>query len=316
MTNHADGNRWTYRAYGLTIASQLALPELVPERLPVALDGPSGNAGPADVTIAQAPISRSGLPDGTQISPFAWVHEDTFWLEVPGVARFIVADGCRILFDPEPESDDASVRVFLLGSVLGALLFQRGLLLLHGNAIEVNGRCLVCLGPSGAGKSTLAAGLLQRGYRILADDVVPIDANCNAVPGFPRLKLWQDAASKLDMDTGGLDRVRPELNKFNLMIADRFCDTPLPVRWVYILSADPRGTFEVTPISGMKRFQPLRANTYRRRFMEGMALRPDHLARCGALASRIHLARVTRPRGGFEIDRLVDTLLADIEKAG
>jgi len=312
MTNHADGNCRVYRAYGLTIASQLVLPEL----LPISADGSLDGSAAADVTISRGAISGNGLPEGTQISPFAWVHDDSFWLHVPGVARFIVADGTRILFDPEPDSDEASVRVFLLGSVLGALLFQRGLLLLHGNAVEVNGRCLICLGPSGAGKSTLAAGLLKRGYRLLADDVVPIDADCNAVPGFPRLKLWQDAASKLDMDTGGLDRIRPELNKFNLMIADRFCDTPLPVRWVYILASDPRGTFEVQPIKGMKRFRPLRANTYRRRFMEGMALRPEHLARCGALANNIHLARVIRPSGGFEIDRLIDTLLADIEKAG
>lgn len=312
MTNHADENCGAYRAYGLTIASQLALPEL----LPIPADRSPDVPAATDVTISRVAISDNGLPGGEQISPFAWVHDDSFWLHVPGVARFIVTDGARILVDPERDSDEASVRVFLLGSVLGALLFQRGLLLLHGNAVEVNGRCMVCLGPSGAGKSTLAAGLLKRGYRLLADDVVPIDADCNAIPGFPRLKLWQDTASKLDIDTGGLDRIRPDMNKFNLMIADRFCDTPLPVRWVYILASDPRGSFQVEPITGMKRFRPLRANTYRRRFMEGMALRPEHLARCGALASNIHLARVTRPRGGFEIDTLIDTLLADIEKAG
>lgn len=295
------------KAYGLTIESDLALPEL----LAAATDG-----GQADITISRGHVPVPGAEQARQISPFVWVGEKFFWLQVPGVARFSVFDASRITFDPAPDADEASIRVFLLGSVLGSVLFQRGYLLLHGNAIEVNGGCVVCIGPSGAGKSTLAAGFLQRGYRLLADDVVPIDANCAAVPGFPRLKIWQDAAEKLAIDTTMQTRVRPEINKFNLMTRDNFSEVPLPVRWIYILNSEDRDGFDVQPIHGMHRFAPLRDNTYRRRFMEGMSLRPEHLKRCGELASKVRLARLVRPRTGFDIDGLVDTILADIGGAG
>lgn len=296
-----------YRAYGLTIASELQLPELLPA---------DPDHGAPDVTVTCERIPPQGLAGGTQISPFAWVNGNAFWLRVPNVSRFLVTDASRIVVDPEPGIDEASVRVFMLGSVLGALLFQRGFLLLHGNAIEVDGKCLVCLGPSGTGKSTLAAAFIRRGYRVLADDVVPVDAHCAAVPGFPRLKLWQDSADQLEFGTDGLTRIRPKLQKFNVPVPGRFCDDALPVRWVYILDNDNQDSIRIEPIVGMDRFQPLRANTYRRHFMEGLSLRPEHLKQCGELAGRVHLARVTRPRSGFDIDGLVDRLLADTREAG
>mgnify|MGYP000217936792 CR=1 FL=1 len=295
------------KAYGLTIESDIALPEL----LETPVDGRS-----ADITVSRGHVEVPDAAEARQISPFGWVADNAFWLQVPGVARFRVRDASEITFDPEPGSDEASIRVFLLGSVLGAVLFQRGYLLLHGNAVEVDGACVVCIGPSGAGKSTLAAGFLQRGYRMLADDVVPIDADCAAVPGFPRLKIWQDAAEKMAIDTSAQTRVRPDMNKFNLMTRDNFSEVPLPVRWIYILGSENRDGFDVRPIHGMHRFAPLRENTYRRRLMEGMALQPEHLKRCGELASKVRLARLVRPKAGFDIDGLVDTILADIKAEG
>lgn len=298
-----------YTAYGLCIASEFSLPEL--EQTPTPDTAP-------DLSIVDGDVPA--MPDPAQgwsaISPFVQVGENRFWLNVPGVARFIVEQGRQVWVHPEPGIDAASIRVFLLGSVLGAVLFQRGFLVLHGNAIDINGRAMVCLGHSGAGKSTLAAAFAARGYPVLADDVVPVDTDCNAVPGFPRIKLWQDSADRLEIATGDLDRIRPELNKFNMPVRDTFCATPLPIRWVYLLTTDNRDEITLTPISGLNRFQPLLAHTYRRRFMEGMALRPDHLQRCGALAGRVHLARVQRPGKGFDIDGLVDTLLADMAQAG
>lgn len=298
-----------YTAYGLSIASEFALPEL--EQIPA----PDGTPD-LDIRIGGVPDAPDPAQGWRAISPFVQVAEGRFWLTVPGVARFTIEHGTQVHVSPNTGVDEASVRVFLLGSVLGAVLFQRGFLVLHGNAIDIDGRAMACLGHSGAGKSTLAAAFAARGYRVLADDVVPVNADCAAVPGFPRIKLWQDSADRLEIATGALDRIRPELEKFNLPVRDRFCDTPLPIRWVYLLNPANEKGIALTPISGMKRFQPLLAHTYRRRFMEGMALRPEHLQRCGALAGRIHLARVQRPNKGFDIDRLVDALLADMERAG
>ena len=263
-----------------------------------------------DVIIRRAPVGANPN-DARRLGPYLYAKADQFWLTVPSITRFLVRDGREIIIEPAADADDDSVRVFLLGSAFGVLLFQRRYLVLHGNALQVNGQCLVCVGNSGAGKSTLAAALLQRGYPFLADDVVPVNSNCQAVPGFPRLKLWQDSATRLGIDTAELGRIRPGMEKFNLPVAQAMAAQPLPIRWVYILNSHKRDEFEIEPIHGMARFAPLHDNTYRVRYLEGMALKAEHLQLCGQLSSRIRLVRITRPDRGFSIDALADRILAD-----
>ena len=282
-----------YSAYNLSVDSQLTLPELLPEAA-------GCGAKAADVTIVLGSVAADGLPGGRQLGPFLWADKRSLWLNIPRVARFLVQDGTHIFVDPEAGIDEDSIRVFLLGSAFGALLFQRGYLVLHGNAIRIGDQCMVCVGPSGAGKSTLAAGLMQRGYPVLADDVVPVDANCRVLPGFPRIKLWRDATDQLQIDSLALRRIRPGIEKFNLPVAAELAATPLPVRWVYVLASDHVDQTEILPIHGMQRFSPLRSNTYRVRFLEGMALKSEHLKLCGQLAGRIRLAHIKRPKSGFQ----------------
>ncbi len=83
-----------------------------------------------------------------------------------------------------------------------------------------------------------------------------------------------------------------------------------------MLGSSNRSGIEIEPITGMNRFRPLRDNTYRRRFMEGMALRPEHLQRCGELAGKVHMAKIIRPKAGFDIENLMDHLLADAREHG
>lgn len=293
-----------YTAYNLSVDSEIDLPELFPMH--------TSNAEPADVKIHFGSIAPEGLANGQQLGPFLWAAPESLWLQVPQVARFLVDNGNAIRIDPEPGIDEDSIRVFLLGSALGALLFQRGYLVLHGNAIRIGEQCMVCVGHSGAGKSTLAAGFMLRGYDILADDVVPVDNRCQALPGFPRIKLWQDVAGKLNIDTSNLRRISPHTEKFNYPLGEQFNQTALSIRWIYILGSDYIDTIEFEAIQGMQRFMPLRNNTYRLSFLNGLGLKADHLKLCGQLAGQIRLARVIRPKSGFKLDNLIDHLIADM----
>lgn len=290
-----------YSAYQLTIASELPLPELV-----------QVNGTQTDVTIRFDNVAENGLADGEQLGPFLWAAPNTLWLQVPNVARFLVRNGNEIIIDPADGIDDDSIRVFLLGSAFGALLFQRGLLVIHGNAVRIGDECLICVGPSGAGKSTLAAAFMQRGFDVLADDVVPVNDAGLALPGFPRIKLWQDAAEQFAIATDDLRRIRPEMNKFNLLVAD-VEQRALPIRWIYILGNDHIDEITFEPITGMAKFMPLQHNTYRAKFLQGMQLKSQHLSLCGKLASKIRLSRLTRPKLGFTANAMVDAILKDIE---
>ena len=293
-----------YSAYGLNIRSQIQLPEL--------LTNDQADVSEINVHIRIGRVSQDGLEDGTQVAPGLWVSQSKLWFQVPDVARFQVRDGQEITIDPAPGIDEESLRLFLLGSAFGALLIQRGHLVLHGNAIRIGDQCMVCVGDSGAGKSTLAAGFMQRGFDILADDVVPVDRDCSALPGFPRIKLWQDAADRLKIDTKSLRRIRPKLEKFSYPLFNQFAQQPLPIRWVCILQSHSETQTLLEPIVGLQKFPPLLENTYRMVFSQGMDLNANHLQLCGKLAGRIRLIRITRPEQGFELDTLIDCILSDI----
>jgi hypothetical protein len=294
----------TYAGYGLTIASSIELPELGRE---------IGAAGAPDLTIRFGEIPNH-LDQGGEYA--RWIDPQHFWLHIYDVAQFLVSEGREITVMPLPGADPSAVRAFLLGSVCGAMLVQRGFLILHGNAIRIGDACLVCVGDSGAGKSTLAAAFQKRGFSVLADDVVAVDDRGCAIPGFPRIKLWQDAADQLGYSTEGQVPVVPGMAKFNLPIHAFDPDERLPIRWIYRLGSADTDEVLVEEIGGMGRFRLLRDNTYRHEYLEGHSMFAGHLAQCGQLASQARMASVERPAEGFAIDLLIDRLLADVASDG
>ena len=295
-----------YRAYGFVIESDLELPELWRY---------AGSPSPADVRIRLAPAPREALAAGADFGPFFRMSATGVWFDMPAVAEFLITDGAEIVVAPKPNADDASVRLFLLGSAFGAALVQRNLLTLHGNAVRIGDRCLICVGDSGAGKSTLAAAFMRRGYDVLSDDVAPIDANGCAIPGFPRIKLWQDAAQNLGIETQGLTRIRPEFDKYNVPLKAQEGE-PAPVAWIYALTKGPSADLDIERVTGAGKYKLLYDYTYRMEFIQGMKRQAEHLRRCGELAPRIAMSRVVRPEAGYDVDRLIDRLLEDIEGAG
>ena len=298
-----------YLLFGQRFRSDIALPELGPQLAPG-----SGRDDAAGIVIRRGPVPEDGARIGPQIGPFSHAAPDALWLRIPNVARYLVRGGDRVIYAPEPGIDEDSVRVFLLGSCIGTLLLQRGQLVLHGNAFAIGDGCALCVGPSGAGKSTLAARMMQRGHQVIADDVCPIDAAGRAVPGMARMKLWQDTADRLAIDTSSLRRIRPNLAKYDLPLGETYHSEPLPVRAIYVLSPWNREAFAVTELSGLAKFRALRDNTYRFRFLKGMALGSGHLRQCGDLAARVPVAELHRPRQGFDIDGLVDTIREDFAR--
>lgn len=294
-----------YKCYGLRIESEIDLPELI------SLE--AAESAVPDVVIRLGGISQRGLLFGKQLGPNLWVTDRSLWLHVPFVARFLVSNGNQIVIDPTPSADEDSVRVFLLGSGLGALMLQRGYLVFHGTAIRIGNHSMICVGQSGAGKSTLAAGFMRRGYKILADDVVPIDSAGRAIAGIPSVKLWRDTANQIGIETSKLRRTRPHMEKFRYPARDSFTETPLPVKWVYVLNRHSEPQIEVVPIRGLERFTNLRANIYRHQFMEALKHKADLMYHCADIAGRAHMSRVIRPTHSFQLEGLIDAILLDIK---
>ncbi len=238
-----------------------------------------------------------------------------FLLRVDLVARYYVREGRRIIIAPEPGAEEERILIFLMGSAFGALLHQRNILVLHAGAIAVNGRSILFAGNSGVGKSTLAAGLHQRGYPFLADDVCAVsivEGKPAVVPGFPRLKLWADVLKKLDKDKDQLKSVRwtQGLDKYFLPV-EPLHKIPVLLQSVFVLATTNTDKMEITALTGGDKIQPIINNTYRLRFLTGLGGKKEHFRQCAAVAAQTKVQKVVRPNKGFLLNELMDMVEAN-----
>ena len=192
---------------------------------------------------------------------------DEFLLDIEGIARYRVSAGTEITVDVYPGADGDSIRLFLMGTVFGALLHQRGLLPLHASAIETPRGAVLFAGGSGKGKSALAAAFCTRGYRVIADEICLADPICS--PAFPRLMLWSDILDQTGLWNPTVRPVRPNLKKFHVPLEQRFASEPSPVYAVYLLGANNAAESSLAPVSGFNKVAELVEVIYRRRFCAG-----------------------------------------------
>ncbi|MCW8999570.1 MAG: hypothetical protein OQK04_12750, partial [Kangiellaceae bacterium] len=241
-----------YKAFGLNIVSELELPSLIL--------APFKNA---DVWIKKGKVSKNGLIAPKRIRPFCQQAPSEIWLHVPGIARFYISQGNKVIVEPYEDADEQSVRLFILGSCMGAIMHQKNRLVIHGNAIRFGDGCVIFSGKSGTGKSTLAAALYQKGYEVLADDLAVIDEQLNVQPSYPQMKLWQDSAEKLGLDICQLNKIRLQIDKYAYPMDRGFCQKALPVKAIYVLNNHKNDQFLLQPIEGADKLPPLKNHTYR-----------------------------------------------------
>ena len=189
---------------------------------------------------------------------------------------------------------------------------------MHGSAIEVNGGCVAFLGHSGVGKSTLVAAFRKLGYRVMADDICVVSVGCDCVPmifpSYPQLKLCVDAAKKLSEKPKLLSIADPTLEKHSVPIQEEFCQIPLPLSRLYMLTTTHTQTFGLTPLKGVEKLRAIMNNTYRMCFLDGLDKKAFHFTQCTAVAECVMIHHVTRPCEPFRLDELVELLVGDFEQ--
>ena len=272
-----------YRLFGLTIASDFDLPELT-------IAAPNDAV---DVHVVRDPdfaISDSGA-DPVEI-------EGGFAIRIAGVAAYEIRGGSEIRVAADPAAAPANVRLYLLGSAMGMLLHQRGLLPLHANAVVIDGRAIAFLGRSGAGKSTLAAAFHDRGFAVVSDDVCAVRfderGSPTISPGLPRLRLWRDAliASGRDpADHAASYSGDPDYDKFDVAMRPAASDPLLLAGVIELRWGDEE---LLAPLTGLAGVEALIANTYRGGYVALLGHQHDHLQACVTVAATIPILALDR----------------------
>lgn len=218
---------YRYRAYGIGIHSEIDL------------ESPQSADVTADVTIRYGAVDRAALAfkaNGAALH----VLPDEIVIAWSLFGAFALRGGTEIVIDPAAGADEGLIRNALLASVMALLLHQRGLFVVHASAVCIDGQAVAFAAESGMGKSTTAVALYTRGHRFIADDVLAlqldVEGRLMALPGFPRFKLWSQAASAIGYDAAGMPAISKHHDKLLQSAVERSVDAPLPLSRLYMLA--------------------------------------------------------------------------------
>jgi hypothetical protein len=281
----------------------MELPGVVPFPVP---------PGREDVQINRRAVPES-LDNFTAHGPGWEMNESRFLLRLPGIGRFLASNGCTLDMDPAPETDSADAMPFLLGTGFGALLLQRGGMVLHGSAVALDGRAYVFCGRSGIGKSTLAAALCRAGCRFLNDDVCAVESDATGAPVIwsdgRQLKLFDEAIARLDLASRRRQPVRTGIGKSYVEPPGPHLDGPAPVAAVYLLRdqvlPNQAGIERLSPLNGA---QALLNESYRPGLALAMARGSRQVAVTAAVLRHAQIFTLTRPRDLGLLDQTANEL--------
>ncbi|MBS0247535.1 MAG: hypothetical protein JSR61_13025 [Proteobacteria bacterium] len=279
---------YSYALSGLTVASEVVLPGASPA---------SGGPQQADVSIRRAPVPDA-LTNPTARGPTWQMAARHFLIHVPGVARFYLYDGRSIAFEAAAGADPDDVPIFILGTVFGILLHQRGQIVLHASAVEVGGKAILFCGTSGAGKSTLAAALAQRGLPLVTDDLCALslgsDGAATVHPDGRRLRLWSQTIDELALGSRRGGRMRARLEKYYVE-PDGVREQALPLGAIYALrEARPPHHPGITAPNVVDAALTLRRHAYRPRLINRMGQDAAYFHAATAIANGAGIFHLTR----------------------
>lgn len=233
-----------YRAYGLLIESDVRLP--LPPATPGQPDLVLYRAEDRDVPHERPPgarLAEIARPDNTIF--YTLTRGDRLILRYPGLCDFV--GDSHIAVHLHPGADEALLPVLIAGALLAIHLMLRNQLVLHASAVQADDQAVAFVGRSGMGKSTLATALCAKGYPLVSDDLLRVDAELMVHPGSTETRL-RDSARVLASDgyetADGRLAVRPSV----------LVDAPLPLAACVI----PHPSREVASVS-TRRLRPVEA---------------------------------------------------------
>ena len=297
-----------YSVYGLSITSDIELlgaREIEPTQSP-------------DVVVKRSKIelpSAESFEEGRYAS--ATIHEALLaWIKVGCIK---VVRGREIHVSPLPDLPGSLISLFVTGAAMGVLLHQRGFLVLHASAVQIDGKVAAFIGFKGMGKSTTAAALVGQGASLVSDDVLAIDVDFFVRPGSDLVKLWPGALNAaLEDNTEDSPTLYPGIEKRAKVLTGSVVAESFPLEAVYVLDSGDGVSSE--KVSQAEAFLEVMRHTYAPRFVGTDGTPPELFAQSTRFVSNVPVFRLHRKPDLSEltsvagaVERHVSDLLAQNE---
>ncbi len=316
----------TYRIFGLTLASDFPFANRLAPGL-----------GVPDLTFTC--VTAAPLPSSWEQATPAYTSsyrtddgESIFYLyqlDACDVLRFTrVADFylwpdriiCHLL-DPDYEY---LVEIRLLGPVLSFWLERQGVPALHASAVVVEDRAAAFLSSNSGGKSVLAAMLMQAGYPLLTDDILPVEQSHGAFlgrPGYPQMRLWPDEAHYFLGRYQDLELVHPSYSKRRVPVGPpafgTFCPESKPLACLYLpqrrSAAEGDTEIEITPVSRRDALIELVRHSFAASIVEQLGLQQQRLDLFAQMVRLVPVRRLVYPSGFEHLALVREAILQDLE---
>jgi hypothetical protein len=231
-------------------------------------------------------------------------------LRISGLGAIAAEGGTRVCIDPVSPSATAELEAWLVSTIAALLLAQQGRFALHSSVLDLHGAGIAVAGPRGAGKSTTALRLVQRGHKLIADDVAPIrpDRQLIVTPYGRPIHIKPETAEAIELDLSGAvpHPVEPKLQ----LPSPPFVESPLNA--IVVLRPEPGVLLAATAESGAAAAAVVAENVYRAEILA--SIYPREIFEWAAMiAGQAKVFVLRRPEGDWTVDSVCSAIeeLAD-----
>ena len=302
---------YRYFIYGLHVESEIEISEAMAD---------------SQDTITDVVVKLGSMPEeiSTKMNEFnsesvALIHKrDALCFRIPEVGDYLV-EKASITVSPFMETTSQPIKTFLLGSAFGYCMVLRKKVVMHGGAVEHNGKGIIVTGESGAGKSTVTNALRERGYLFIADDVCALDEDGEKMHismAYPQQKLCRDAAMKMGYDLSELIYINEHRDKFAVRLKDGILPEGADFSFLFELRLAEDGKLSYQKVEGHEKLFTIIRNIYRgENAFDMWGMPPEYMKRCLKIASTIEVYQINRPADINTLEEIMQFITEKIDNS-
>lgn len=295
-----------YSVYGLNIESQIEFNELI-----------LSNDSPIDAFIIYGKIDeeiKKDLMNNRNVKP--GMKES--WVYVPNIAFFYIHDGRYIEVEICNSVSLDKVKSYLLGSIMGFLIYQKGILAIHGGAVVLDNKAAIIMGESGVGKSTLTEGLIRSGAKFLSDDISSVSFG-NSIyinPGYPGRRLCKNVMEYYDYNLKYYKEIDLDYKiKYMISQEEIFVDKKVLLQAIFYLTVrDDIEKVEISEIKGTEKLEILFNNCYILNWFRFEGITNEYMKKCIRVCKEVPIYKIVRSKDGFTVDNQIEVIKDKIFK--
>lgn len=222
---------------------------------------------------------------------------------------------------PVAGTSDKRLHLNFLGPLMSIWLEHHAFQVLHASAVLIRNKVVLFLADSQQGKSTIASAMVNMGYPLLSDDLVPVKYSqvrrqFYAYPSYPVIKLWPEQFERLFNNQNPVEFRDGDLKKYRIRVDQMdpksFCNKPCPLAVIYKLNrCETTMKVSIEKQSRMDSVTDLVRYSFAAPVMIATGWQPHRLSEFSKLSSAISVRNLKYSSGKDNIDSVCREIMRD-----